>query len=407
MKRVLLITSGQPSLNPRLVKEADALADAGYHVTVLYQYWNAWGTALDEELFPKKEWKAIRVNGDPVKQKTVYWLTRGIHKAARKMIRLVGLNPTIVIFALSRGTYGLTNKAKTIVADLYIAHNLAALPAAVKAASIHRAKCGFDAEDMHRYETHSKDLNFRLVKFVEEKYFPKTDYLSTSSPQIAKKYQELFPALTFHPILNVFPKNSFTNRAASSQPLKLFWFSQNVGLSRGLQDAIRSLKILEGFKIEFHILGFLSNTVKIVLDELIQSLAFANPPRINFHQPIASSKLAEFASQFNIGLATEPGFSINNHLALSNKLFTYLQAGLATVVTETIAQKEFINDHPSIGASYEIGNVQQLAEILLNYIQNPALLVQHQNEAYHLFEATLNWDEESEKFIAIVNKTLN
>lgn len=62
-KKIVLVTSGQPSLNPRLVKEADALVEAGYEVTVIYQYWNEWGTDLDKVLLPQKKWKTIRVGG--------------------------------------------------------------------------------------------------------------------------------------------------------------------------------------------------------------------------------------------------------------------------------------------------------------------------------------------------------
>jgi len=48
-----------------LVKEADALTNAGYQVTVLYAYWNDWGTLYDEELLAGKNWKAIRASGAP------------------------------------------------------------------------------------------------------------------------------------------------------------------------------------------------------------------------------------------------------------------------------------------------------------------------------------------------------
>jgi glycosyltransferase involved in cell wall biosynthesis len=405
VQKIVLVTSGQPSLNPRLVKEADALANAGYEVVVIYQYWNDWGTRLDIELLKTKRWVAHRVGGSPNEQKLIYWYTRIRHKFVNCILKLLGYRNFLVEVAIGRCGFLLIKKAKTIKADLYIGHNLAALSAVVKVAKYHKSKCGFDAEDLHRFETNI-DYDIKLKTYIEERYFNHVDYLTTSSPQIAKKYKELFPSLIFDTILNVFPKKLKIHRSVSNQPLKLFWFSQNVGLSRGLQDVIRSLKILEEYDIEFHILGFLGTACKVTLDQLIDSLAFDKPPHINFYEPIPSSEVAEFASQFNIGLATEPGFSTNNHLALSNKLFTYLQAGLAIVATETVAQKEFINENPSIGTSYEIGNVRQLANIFSNYIQNPALLTKNQVQAYQLFETTLNWDKESDKFLSIVNKNL-
>ncbi|WP_025144449.1 hypothetical protein [Pedobacter jeongneungensis] len=410
MKKILLITSGQPSLNPRLVKEADALAEAGYAVTVIYQYWNAWGTALDQKFLASKKWQAIRVNGDPVEQKFSYWLSKAIHKTTKKVAKLIGINAITSIFALSRGTYGLIKIAKSIQADLYIAHNLAALPAAVKAASKYKAKCGFDAEDLHRYETktNNMDFNFRLIKYVEEAYFPKADYLTTSSPLISERYQSIFPKLSFSLILNVFPVQEIdiTIPNKDYNILKLFWFSQHIGLSRGLQDVIYALKLLENEKIELHLLGSLSIQVKTELDQIISAINFSKAPQIFFYEPIAPDDLFSFASQFHIGLATEPSFSINNDLALSNKLFSYLQAGLVLVVSDTSAQESFIREHPKTGSSYKKGDPQHLAQVLKTYIDDDTLLKNQQLEASNSAKFNLNWNIEQKKFLAIVEQTL-
>lgn len=404
--KIVLITSGQPSLNPRLIKEADALTNAGHQVTVIYQYWNEWGTAFDKELLKEKKWGAYQVGGSPMQQRLIYWFSRLRYKLANLAIDLIGFKGVLPEMSIGRCTQMFVKKAKSIKADLYIGHNLAALPAVVKVAKFHRSKCGFDAEDLHRFETNIES-EIKLKAYIENKYFDKVDYLTTSSPQIAKKYTELFPTLIFHQILNVFPKTKVTSQASNNRSIKLFWFSQTIGLSRGVQDVIKSLKIIEELAIEFHILGYLNERCKRSLDELVLSLNFTNPPCIKFYQPITASKIPDFASQFDIGMATEPGFSINNHLALSNKLFTYLQAGLAIVATETIAQRKFICEHSYVGVSYEIGNVQQLANILLNYVQNSTLLERHRAGSRSLFETTLNWNREALKFLSIVDNVLN
>ncbi|MFD0941974.1 glycosyltransferase family protein [Pedobacter boryungensis] len=410
-RNIVLITSGQPSLNPRLVKEADALIEAGYNVTVIYQYWNNWATNLDEKLLPQKKWKAIRIGGDPLKEKVTYWRTRVILKIAQKLIKSLGFNNNLAELAIGRCTFQLVKKAKHTPGDLYIAHNLAALPAAVLAAKHNNAKCGFDAEDLHRYEMSDDNLNddVRLKKYLEEKYFPQVNYLTTSSPEIAKKYESFFPSLTFNTVLNVFPKNDteLITRNNNNEPLKLFWFSQNVGLSRGLQDVFGALKIIENEKIEFHILGYLSKQVKTELDQIIQHLNFNQLPKIIFHPPIESTELTRFASKFDIGLATEPGFSINNDIALSNKIFTYTQAGLAIVASDTTAQKQFMEAFPNMGAIYEKKNSASLASILKNYIEHIDLLVQHQAQSELYAKEKLNWETEKEKFLSIIQQIIN
>ncbi|HTD39693.1 MAG TPA: hypothetical protein VK671_03665, partial [Mucilaginibacter sp.] len=121
----------------------------------------------------------------------------------------------------------------------------------------------------------------------------------------------------------------------------------------------------------------------------------------------ASDELTIFAARFDIGLALEPGFSMNNNLALSNKIFTYIQAGLALVVSDTDAQFNFLNEYPSIGKTYPKGNEQALADILLNYYQHREQLFETKKAAYAIARQKLNWETESEKFLSTVEKTLN
>jgi hypothetical protein len=407
--KIILISSGQPSLNPRLVKEADALTDGGYNVTVLYQYWNAWGTKMDSLLLQKKKWQAIRIGGQH--GDILYSITRIVYKIGRTFAKHVGFNNGLAELAIGRGAWLLCRQAVNYPADLYIAHNLAALPSVVKAAKKNHAKCGFDAEDFHRHETsdNPEDFDVRLKKYIEEKYYPETNYLTASSEEIAMTYKQFFPELEVVPVLNVFPGNSleFSGLKRKNNALKLFWFSQSVGLSRGIQDVLSAMKILEEQEIEFHILGDMSSDIHKELDTFVQNLSFKTDPKILFYDPIPPDELTQFASNFDIGLATEPGFSINNNNALSNKLFTYINAGLAVVVSDTLAQSNFLKKYPEIGKIYARTDADALSKILKDYIRDKDSLTSAKKAAFLLGKTEMNWENESKKFIALVNFTLN
>lgn len=396
-KKLLIISSGQPSLNPRLVKEADALAEAGYQVTVVYAYWNDWGTTFDETLIPSKKWKAVRAGGDPHNKKAAWFLSRIIHKLAKITGRPAEL-------AIARAGYHLMTEALRYRADLYIGHNLGALAATVTAAKAAKKPCGFDAEDFHRNEvSDDKDHPDVLLKTrLENKYFPQLDYLIASSPQIADAYQHLFPDKKPVVIRNVFPKDMRVNEPALNQsgPIRLFWFSQTIGTQRGLQDVIKALAVLNDQPFELHLLGYCSAEVKA-------SLTTNTSVSIRFHAPLAPDDLALFASQFDIGLALEPGFNINNNLALSNKIFTYLQAGLSIIASDTQAQSSFIGAYPGIGKVYKRGDIRSLAEMLLYYHKNRGELLETRKTALTLAREKLNWEEEQKKLLALVKDTLD
>lgn len=400
---IVLITTGQPSLNPRLVKEADALTAAGYRVTVLYARWNDWGSVFDKTLLAGREWKAVIVGGSTENRRLTYLVSRVIYKVARWANRLSD-GIYFSEYAVARSAYFLTREAARQTADIYIAHNLGALPAAVKAAKKYGKYCGFDAEDLHRYEMsddpESADVRMRIR--IENKYIPCVDYLTASSPEIAGIYHKLFPEIKPVPILNVFPKEtSIAEPHLNSQgALKLFWFSQTIGTNRGLSDITGALSLPDHADFELHVLGDCTEEVK-------HQLMAQNSLPIYFHAPLPSTEITQFAAQFDIGLALEPGFSTNNNLALSNKIFTYLQAGLCVVASDTDAQRGFMGRYPSVGKIYPRGNLQALLSLLTYYDQHRDELLKAKRASYLTAREKLNWETEKTKFLDIVNKILS
>ena len=402
-KKIVIITSGQPSLNPRMVKEADALCNAGHNVTVLYAYWNDWATKFDKELLSSKKWKAICIGGDAKEKKSTYLLSRIINKAARFVNRITH-GKYLAESAIARSSYFLTKAARRHPADLYIGHNLGALPATVKAAKRNNKPCGFDAEDFHRNEmsNDSNDDDVVLKTIIESRYILQVDYLTASSPLIADAYKQLFPDISPIVTRNVFERNADVKNIniVNDASIKLFWFSQTIGTNRGLQDVIQALELLHDQPFELHLLGNCSEETK---SELTKS----SKVNFRFHPPIHPEKLISFSSHFDIGLALEPGFSNNNNFALSNKIFTYLQAGLAIIVSDTAAQKQFLEEYPGVGKIYQKGNAQSLADILLYYHQHCEQLVETRKASLLLADKELNWETEQRIFLDVVEKTLS
>jgi glycosyltransferase involved in cell wall biosynthesis len=400
--KIVLITSGQPSINPRLVKEADALYSAGYDVTVLYQYWNAWATEMDKHLMSNRKWKAVRVGGSPSDGKLQYLISRLAYKAIKLISGVNGLESKIMQAIIGKGALLLTGAAKRHPANFYLAHNLAALPAAVMAAKWHGVKCGFDAEDFHRFELTDdiRNTDVQLKILLEDKFIPQVHYFTASSSYIANLYRQLYPALKPVVIKNVFPRSNLGQKDQQDGGLKLFWFSQTIGYGRGIETAVKALKILNDKSIELHLLG--EHTVKdYFIVQLLKSGA-----NIKCHNPVEPDLLINFASQFDIGLAMEDSVPLNRNICLTNKIFTYPQAGLAVVASDTLAQQNFMETYPEIGMVYQKGNAQSLVEILNYYLQNRAELINAKRAALRLAHEHLNWELESKKFIAFVKQTL-
>lgn len=384
------------------MKEADTLADAGYTVTVLYMYWNAWGADFDQELIGSKKWQAICIGGDPQYKKARYFLSRLIYKLGQTVSRKTK-GRFMADIAVARASYFLIREAKKHTADLYIGHNLGALPAAVRAAKANNKPCGFDAEDFHRYENSNDDNNTNVIlkTQLENKYIPKLDYLTTSSPQIAIAYGQIFVNSKPTVLLNVFPKSDCTI-ADTISPLKLFWFSQTIGPNRGLDDIINALKTLDSGCFELNLLGDKSPGTGSFINAIVNSGI-----NLKLHPPIHPDKIITFANQFDIGLAMENKAPTNRDICLTNKIFTYMQAGLAIIASDTTAQTALINKNPTIGHLYPAGDPRAMADILINYYRNRASLINAKNESLRLGQVQYNWEVESIKFLQVVEHTLH
>lgn len=334
--------------------------------------------------------------------------TSGIkNKIAKKLFKLYRSCDSL---AINRHYYWQLRAAVEVNADLYIGHNLAALPVANAAAKIVKSRCGFDAEDFHRYEESDRDddLSVILKKQIEEKYIPNVDHLSTASPLISQEYERLFDNIKPVTVLNLFPqfKPASSAHKRDGEAVKLFWFSQWIGRGRGLEEIMKAMATLPNLNIELHLLGEIFGVDKQFFDDMRVDL---NIPaeRIKFYTPIHPDKVLEFASQFDIGLATEISTPYNRDICLTNKLFTYIQSGLAVVASDTSAQTLFMKEFPSIGIIYNKKNHLDLASKLKDLINDPDDLVKRKASSLDISRSLLNWEIEENKIITSLEAQLS
>ena len=426
-KDIVLITSGQPATNPRLVREADLFTANGHHVTVLYCYWNKWATLADQELFSSRKWQRILVAGAPGKASISYYKNKFFHHLLKWCNRLQ-ITGRLKTYAFSRATPPLIQAARRIPADLYIAHNLAALPAAVSAAKRHHASAGFDAEDYHRQETAASPDNqeSRRKVMIEDIYIPQLDHFTTSSSGIAELYYQhyhrrplvirnLLPKVEIpHTTETIAPSASMASMASMAKialmdvprTIKLFWFSQTIGPNRGLELIMEALRYIAPGQYELHLLG----EPKLDYVRQLHGLASLNNipwSNLHLHKPVGPEELTKLCTSFDVGLASEPGFCLNNDIALSNKLFTYIQAGLAVLLSDTTAQRSFFDQHPTIGKCYQKDDAVHLAQAIQYYVDHEQVLADTKNSNYQMGQRALNWEMESQTLMQSIELILS
>lgn len=401
-KKIVLITTGQPATNPRIVKEAEAFYAAGHDVTLLYCFVIDWAEKEDKHLLRHVSWKHKLVGGSPASDKQTFNLTRVRQKSASVLCKLTGNKGLIAERTQARCYDELLKAAVAEKADWYIGHNLGALAVCVNAATTNHARAGFDFEDYHRGEQkHLPEHELKRILYLEKKYVNRLQYLTSASPLISVAVMGNFPKLhvPVFTVLNSFDlkdQPEFRETHAKTQ-LKLFWFSQTIGRGRGIELILNALKALNDPDVQLTLAGRMDSGFKLFVDEVQQQ----TKSKIKLHGIIPPDELAKFSSQFDIGLALEPASSENNDIALSNKIFTYLLAGNAIIFTSTSMQERFNNEF-QCGKLIRIGNVNEMISAIQFY-KDQKILTGQRRYNYQLAQKKLNWQMESEKLLDYFN----
>jgi glycosyltransferase involved in cell wall biosynthesis len=406
--KICWITPGHLCNSPRLVKEVSSLYKLDYETSVIATQYLPFLSLEDERFrhqYPNCKIKLLDWTNQSRKSLIRRYYSGIIQKALRWINRYI---PFLILdkIILNRHYHWQLEKALAQQADLYIAHNAGALAIAADAAIALKAKFAFDAEDFHMGEIHATAIQ-RAIENLEKHYLPQSAYISAASPLIAKAYQDSYrlsnPITT---ILNVFPKQEQDIIIKENHhPLKLFWFSQYVGRNRGLEEGISALGQLQHKAIELHILGKLEQQEADCFYNLMQQQGVAKEC-IFFHSPIPEANLLSFAYQFDIGLALEKDIPFSRAVCLTNKLFTYIQAGIGVIASKTPAQEGFLKNHPKHTLLIDLDHPTALAEAIMKLATNPTLLSEMKKRNKAWGENNLNWNTEEDKFISIIDTCL-
>src|SRR5258708_30589887 len=116
---VCIVSPGNLASNPRALKEADALHDAGYEVTAVVCNYTEALSRFDDEIAGRVPWKVVRV---PRLASERY-----LHLASDLTAHVLATIGARIPLAIAVGAYGgpsmaLERAASAVAADPYIAH---------------------------------------------------------------------------------------------------------------------------------------------------------------------------------------------------------------------------------------------------------------------------------------------
>lgn len=104
---------------------------------------------------------------------------------------------------------------------------------------------------------------------------------------------------------------------------------------------------------------------------------------------------------FDVGLALERPENANYSRTVTNKLFSYLLAGLSVAASDTPGQRQVMSQVLNAGLLYPAGDGRALADLLVNWVRDRQALRVAQQASWEAARARFCWDRECEKFLGI------
>lgn len=372
MARIRIYIARHLCTAPRPQKEADALAAAGHEVSVHGVAYRPDFAARDAVLAAGRAWR-----WEPAADFTRWWsapawhLARLRHRLAKeRYLRDGRVTPDVWSYANAH----LMRHALGNPADLTLVHSEGTL---WFSRELRRLGCrvGVDFEDWFSEDLAPAQRHARPVDELaelEKESLNSTPYALAPSQSMATAMGERFRAPAPAVIYNTFPETVAPPdpSRASARRVRLHWFSLTLGPERGLESLFASLALLEG-DWELHLRGEVSSSYKKQLLGLAPSRLHG---RVFFHSTVPAAELSLHIAENDIGLALEVGGIPSRNLTVTNKLFQYLQAGLAILASDTAGHREILSKNPRCGFIFTLGKTENIAGPLNRWINDPDLL---------------------------------
>lgn len=392
----MFVTSTNLATNPRCYKEIQLAIKNGYEVSLLAFTLPGWSRNFEKNYVSElgiKNFFYLSAERTPF---FPWFLSSIIERIARFFFRIGIKSPFIAAMALSKRTFLLNQFLKKYkgTPGIVIAHNPPAFYPVQQFAGRINCMYAIDVEDYHPGEG-DDEVNKIIMTRLMKNILPGATYISFAAPLIQKQTFQLLDkhidessrALTIN---NVFPASNFrfseSDNADGPRKIKFVWFSQNIGEDRGLESL---LPVMDQFdqSIELTLIG---NAILSFTDKWIKPRSY-----INMIPSMHSGDLYKSLSEYDVGLAIETEKEDNRKYCLANKIWAYFQSGLFILATNTLAQNQFLEEHPNHGLLCS-GNASSYMESI-NWIKNHMLVIK--NEKWDRFYSASKggWEREGIK----------
>ncbi|MFN7413164.1 MAG: glycosyltransferase [Dolichospermum sp.] len=408
MAKILILIGAHLCTAPRPQKEAETLANAGHDVTIGGFWFDPDLVERDRLLMIHKKWQFLPIIDFQPHQKINNWSVRWRSRITKEKFQRFGIfSPEL----LGYGVKEMLKTAQNFKADLTIVHAEAGLWVGSQLLD-EGLRVGVDFEDWF-----SEDLlpearagrPIEKLKSLESRLINECSYCITTSHVMAKALAQAYQSQVPTVIYNTFPwqeRSQLDGKIGDRQNLDLpsiHWFSQTIGQGRGLEILFQALPHINQ-PIEIHLRGNYPESSRQWLEPQIPQQW---RDHLFIHPTVPNHELLSRISEHDIGLALEVNNIPSRNLTITNKIFQYLQAGLAVIATNTEGQSEILNEYPEAGKIIPSHDAIALASAINNLVNDPQKLAATKKTALLAAQDQLNWENQENTILRLAAKAIS
>jgi alpha-maltose-1-phosphate synthase len=399
MKHILMVLFKDIDYDARVQREAIALAETGYQVTIC---------CLNEfDTDPPFLHNLIKIYKLAISTKQAKkGIASGSSRKPTVLAKMVR-HPLIKLAKDQYASYEFYKKVKITMESETIhaihCHDLNTLDTGKRLAEHFHSKLIYDSHELFNEMTGRNAVDRRFGYALEAKLMKHIDRFITVNPYLidkfSKRYGKLPPSIYLQniPLLGLEQerKNAHYFHHLYGIPTDRIILLYQGGFSRnrGIELCVKSMNQLPD---HYHLVLLGDGDIKEALMQLVEGEKLTS--RVHFHPKVPPSEILSLTKEADIGLVMYENVSENNYYSTPNKIFEYMLMGLP-VVSSNHPGKAYLLEEYDFGVAVD-ENEEAIVKGIEAIQQRSNYYVQKCDEA----SKVLNWPNESKKLIHLYNE---
>lgn len=408
----------------RILKEGRSLVGNGYDVVVI--------ALLDDTTMPLEERDGIKIVR--VKNSIKEWITRivgAFFYIKKRILKFVSRKKNVARRANRLDMVSSDKRLKGLLmpfykavhymfyymksyrvamnhpSDIYQANDLNTLPVAWLVAKRYGAKLVYDSHEFYLEKNRLRPLGCVtrfLLRRIEAFLIQKANAVITVNESIADALSRRYGIKTPTVVMNAPPRttrltNGNVNLLREALHIKpdyhLLLYTGLLTFNRGLEKMIESLTYLPDCYLV--LMGYGTEMYKRRLLKVARRNGIES--RVSFFGPVPSDEVTMYAAGADLGVAPIENSCLSYYYCSPNKVFEYINAGLAVIASDFPELKKVIHQH-NIGCTFNPSDPANIARAV-RYIFEDAGRWRTMKQNTFAASQCYNWENESEKLLTL------